>query len=65
MSPALDVIILLLGAASINERVLKIQMNVTILFSWSVKVERVLEPLAKVGVSYILEVQEQMELAVA
>ena len=63
LSPALAVIMQLLGVVLIGGVVSKMQM--TIFCSWNVKVARVLELPAKVGVSYALEAQEQMELAVA
>ena len=50
LSPALAAIILLLEAALIGGKVLKIQMRRTIIFSWNVKVERVLELPSNVGV---------------
>ena len=65
LSPALAVITQLLEAALIGGMVLQIQMTRVIFFSWNVKVARVLELLAKVGVLCALEAQEQMELAVA
>ena len=65
LSPALAVIILLLEVALIGGMVLNMEVTRTAIFSWNAKVARVLELLAKEGVSYVLEAQEQTELAVA
>ena len=65
LSPASAVITLLQEIASIGGMVSKMQMTRAIFCSWNVKVARVLELPSKVGVSYALEDQEQMELAVA
>lgn len=65
LSPALAVIMQLLEVVLIGGVVSKMQMTRAIFCSWNVKVARVLELPAKVGVSYALEAQEQMELAVA
>ena len=65
LSPALAVITQLLEAALIGGMVLQMQMTRAKFFSWIVKVARVLELLAKVGVLYALEAQEQTVLAVA
>ena len=65
LSPALAVIMQLLEVVLICDVVSKMQMTRAIFCSWNVKVARVLELPAKVGVSYALEAQEQMELAVA
>ena len=63
--PALVVIMQFLEVVLIGGVVSKMQMTRAIFCSWNVKVARVLELPAKVGVSYALEAQEQMELAVA
>ena len=65
LSPALAVIMQLLEVVLIGGVVSRMQMTRAIFCSWNVKVARVLELPAKVGVSYALEAQEQMELAVA
>ena len=65
LSPASAVITLLQEIASIGGMVSKMQMTRAIFFSWNVKVEKVSELLAKVGVSYVLEAPEQTALAVA
>ena len=65
LSPASAVIMLLQEVASIGDMVSKMQMRRAIFFSWNVKVEKVSELLAKVGVSYVLEAPEQTALAVA
>ena len=65
LSPASAVIMLLQEVASIDGMASKMQMTRAIFFSWNVKVEKVSELLAKVGVSYVLEAPEQPALAVA